>query len=114
MLKVIRCLVWLSRITEAFLKADKHIKIEGSGGKIFTLSTAIDDMEAYTKLTGMQIQLSAVSLSFNIQTQEGNRQDTQNSAIYSSSLRACWIVQTCTEVVFCSGVELDCIIMRCF
>ncbi|XP_022597665.1 deoxynucleoside triphosphate triphosphohydrolase SAMHD1-like isoform X1 [Seriola dumerili] len=38
-------------ITEAFLKADKHIKIEGSKGKIFTLSTAIDDMEAYTKLT---------------------------------------------------------------
>ncbi|TKS77698.1 Deoxynucleoside triphosphate triphosphohydrolase SAMHD1 [Collichthys lucidus] len=38
-------------ITEAFLKADGHIKIEGSGGKLFTLSTAIDDMEAYTKLT---------------------------------------------------------------
>ncbi|XP_020785555.2 deoxynucleoside triphosphate triphosphohydrolase SAMHD1 isoform X2 [Boleophthalmus pectinirostris] len=38
-------------VTEAFLKADKHIKIEGSGGRMFTLSTAIDDMEAYTKLT---------------------------------------------------------------
>ncbi|XP_032376450.1 deoxynucleoside triphosphate triphosphohydrolase SAMHD1 isoform X1 [Etheostoma spectabile] len=38
-------------IAEAFLKADKHIQIEGSGGKMFTLSTAIDDMEAYTKLT---------------------------------------------------------------
>uniref|UniRef100_A0A3B3ZVS1 Deoxynucleoside triphosphate triphosphohydrolase SAMHD1 n=1 Tax=Periophthalmus magnuspinnatus TaxID=409849 RepID=A0A3B3ZVS1_9GOBI len=38
-------------ITEAFLKADKHIQIEGSGGRMFTLSTAIDDMEAYTKLT---------------------------------------------------------------
>ncbi|XP_029291592.1 deoxynucleoside triphosphate triphosphohydrolase SAMHD1-like [Cottoperca gobio] len=38
-------------ITEAFLKADKHIQIEGSEGKMFTLSTAIDDMEAYTKLT---------------------------------------------------------------
>ncbi|XP_037628429.1 deoxynucleoside triphosphate triphosphohydrolase SAMHD1-like isoform X2 [Sebastes umbrosus] len=38
-------------ITEAFLKADKHIQIEGSGGKMFTLSTAIHDMEAYTKLT---------------------------------------------------------------
>lgn len=44
--------VCLSRITEAFLKADKHIQIEGSGGKMFTLSTAIDDMMAYTKLTG--------------------------------------------------------------
>uniref|UniRef100_A0A7N8XA68 Deoxynucleoside triphosphate triphosphohydrolase SAMHD1 n=1 Tax=Mastacembelus armatus TaxID=205130 RepID=A0A7N8XA68_9TELE len=38
-------------ITEAFLKADQFIQIEGSGGKMFTLSTAIDDMEAYTKLT---------------------------------------------------------------
>ncbi|CAB1451020.1 unnamed protein product [Pleuronectes platessa] len=38
-------------ITEAFLKADEHIKIKGSGGEMFTLSTAIDDMEAYTKLT---------------------------------------------------------------
>ncbi|XP_074500274.1 deoxynucleoside triphosphate triphosphohydrolase SAMHD1-like isoform X2 [Sebastes fasciatus] len=38
-------------IAEAFLKADKHIEIEGSGGEMFTLSTAIDDMVAYTKLT---------------------------------------------------------------
>ncbi|XP_068453256.1 deoxynucleoside triphosphate triphosphohydrolase SAMHD1-like [Clinocottus analis] len=38
-------------ITEAFLKADKHFEVEGSGGKMFTLSTAIDDMEAYSKLT---------------------------------------------------------------
>ncbi|XP_035851868.1 deoxynucleoside triphosphate triphosphohydrolase SAMHD1-like [Sander lucioperca] len=38
-------------IAEAFLKADNHIKIEGSGGKEFTLSTAIGDKEAYTKLT---------------------------------------------------------------
>uniref|UniRef100_A0A3Q3EGL5 HD domain-containing protein n=1 Tax=Labrus bergylta TaxID=56723 RepID=A0A3Q3EGL5_9LABR len=38
-------------ITEAFLKADKHIPLTGSGGKSFTLSTAIDDMVAYTKLT---------------------------------------------------------------
>lgn len=38
-------------ITEAFIKADPHIQIAGSGGKMFTLSTAIDDMEAYTKLT---------------------------------------------------------------
>lgn len=43
----------LSRITEAFLKADKHIQIEGKGGKMFTLSTAMEDMEAYTKLTGL-------------------------------------------------------------
>ncbi|XP_034063369.1 deoxynucleoside triphosphate triphosphohydrolase SAMHD1-like isoform X1 [Gymnodraco acuticeps] len=38
-------------ITEAFLKADQHIQIKGSGGEMFTLSTAIADMEAYTKLT---------------------------------------------------------------
>uniref|UniRef100_A0A3B4UZW8 HD domain-containing protein n=1 Tax=Seriola dumerili TaxID=41447 RepID=A0A3B4UZW8_SERDU len=38
-------------ISEAFVKADEHIKIKGSGEKSFTLSTAIDDMEAYTKLT---------------------------------------------------------------
>ncbi|XP_071332525.1 deoxynucleoside triphosphate triphosphohydrolase SAMHD1-like isoform X2 [Trachinotus anak] len=35
-------------ITDAFLKADKFIKIEGSKK---TISTAIEDMEAYTKLT---------------------------------------------------------------
>ncbi|XP_028265237.1 deoxynucleoside triphosphate triphosphohydrolase SAMHD1-like [Parambassis ranga] len=38
-------------ITDAFLKADKHIQIEGSGGKMFSLSQAKDDMEAYAKLT---------------------------------------------------------------
>ncbi|XP_040911755.1 deoxynucleoside triphosphate triphosphohydrolase SAMHD1-like isoform X2 [Toxotes jaculatrix] len=38
-------------ITDAFLKADPYIQIEGSGGRMFTLSTSIDDMEAYTKLT---------------------------------------------------------------
>lgn len=44
------------RITEAFLKADPYIQIEGTEGKMFTLSTAIDDMVAYTKLTGDGIQ----------------------------------------------------------
>uniref|UniRef100_A0A4W6BJK5 HD domain-containing protein n=1 Tax=Lates calcarifer TaxID=8187 RepID=A0A4W6BJK5_LATCA len=42
----------------AFLKADPYIQIEGRGGRMFTLSEAIDDMEAYTKLTGQQIPLS--------------------------------------------------------
>uniref|UniRef100_A0A4W6F4I1 HD domain-containing protein n=1 Tax=Lates calcarifer TaxID=8187 RepID=A0A4W6F4I1_LATCA len=50
-------------IADAFLKADKHIQIEGSEGNMYNLSTAIDDMEAYTKLTGQQIPLCAVSLS---------------------------------------------------
>ncbi|TRY56055.1 hypothetical protein DNTS_017904 [Danionella cerebrum] len=38
-------------ITEAFVKADPHIRIQGSSGKTFTLSSAVEDMEAYTKLT---------------------------------------------------------------
>ncbi|XP_029363303.1 deoxynucleoside triphosphate triphosphohydrolase SAMHD1-like isoform X1 [Echeneis naucrates] len=38
-------------ITDAFLKADKHIMTEGSGGESYCLSEAIDDMQAYTKLT---------------------------------------------------------------
>ncbi|XP_060087008.1 deoxynucleoside triphosphate triphosphohydrolase SAMHD1 [Heteronotia binoei] len=38
-------------ITDAFLKADKYIKIKGSKGKEYHLSTAIEDMQAYTKLT---------------------------------------------------------------
>ncbi|KAM9786333.1 deoxynucleoside triphosphate triphosphohydrolase SAMHD1 [Neosynchiropus ocellatus] len=38
-------------ITEALLKADKHIKVEGSDGKMFCLSESIDDMVAYSKLT---------------------------------------------------------------
>ncbi|CAL8238970.1 unnamed protein product [Gadus morhua 'NCC'] len=37
-------------ITEAFVLADKHLTFEGEYEK-FTLSTAIDDMVAYTKLT---------------------------------------------------------------
>ncbi|KAK2511702.1 Samhd1 [Columba guinea] len=39
------------RITEAFQKADKYWKIEGSGGRLYQISTAMEDMEAYTKLT---------------------------------------------------------------
>ncbi|KAL6483240.1 hypothetical protein MHYP_G00081120 [Metynnis hypsauchen] len=38
-------------ITEALVKADPHIQIEGSEGKMFKMSEAIEDMEAYTKLT---------------------------------------------------------------
>ncbi|XP_041655360.1 deoxynucleoside triphosphate triphosphohydrolase SAMHD1-like [Cheilinus undulatus] len=40
-------------IADAFLKAEnvQEMQIQGSGGKEFTLSTAIKDMEAYTKLT---------------------------------------------------------------
>uniref|UniRef100_V9K8R2 Deoxynucleoside triphosphate triphosphohydrolase SAMHD1 n=1 Tax=Callorhinchus milii TaxID=7868 RepID=V9K8R2_CALMI len=38
-------------IMEAMLLADKHMEIPGLGGKTYTISTAIDDMEAYTKLT---------------------------------------------------------------
>ncbi|XP_046707250.1 deoxynucleoside triphosphate triphosphohydrolase SAMHD1-like isoform X1 [Silurus meridionalis] len=38
-------------ISEALVKADPHIEIEGSKKKKFKMSEAIDDMEAYTKLT---------------------------------------------------------------
>uniref|UniRef100_A0A4W6BJI5 HD domain-containing protein n=1 Tax=Lates calcarifer TaxID=8187 RepID=A0A4W6BJI5_LATCA len=47
-------------IADAFLKADPYIQIEGRGGRMFTLSEAIDDMEAYTKLTGQQIPLCEI------------------------------------------------------
>uniref|UniRef100_A0A3B4BYD9 HD domain-containing protein n=1 Tax=Pygocentrus nattereri TaxID=42514 RepID=A0A3B4BYD9_PYGNA len=38
-------------ITEALVKADPHIQIRGSSGKMYKMSEAIEDMEAYTKLT---------------------------------------------------------------
>ncbi|XP_046786577.1 deoxynucleoside triphosphate triphosphohydrolase SAMHD1 isoform X2 [Gallus gallus] len=38
-------------ITEAFQKADCFFQIEGSKGKLYHISTAMEDMEAYTKLT---------------------------------------------------------------
>ncbi|XP_075033614.1 deoxynucleoside triphosphate triphosphohydrolase SAMHD1 [Mixophyes fleayi] len=38
-------------ITDAFLKADPHIRIEGSDGNLYTISGSVEDMEAYTKLT---------------------------------------------------------------
>uniref|UniRef100_A0A8D0B4F8 Deoxynucleoside triphosphate triphosphohydrolase SAMHD1 n=1 Tax=Salvator merianae TaxID=96440 RepID=A0A8D0B4F8_SALMN len=38
-------------ITDALLKADPYIKIKGSEGREFKISTALEDMEAYTKLT---------------------------------------------------------------
>ncbi|XP_059836904.1 deoxynucleoside triphosphate triphosphohydrolase SAMHD1-like isoform X1 [Hypanus sabinus] len=40
-----------SMITEAMVLADPHILISGSGGEQYRMSTAIGDMEAYTKLT---------------------------------------------------------------
>ncbi|KAG7323772.1 hypothetical protein KOW79_013474 [Hemibagrus wyckioides] len=38
-------------ITEALVKADPYVQIRGSSGKMFRISEAIEDMEAYTKLT---------------------------------------------------------------
>ncbi|XP_076875021.1 deoxynucleoside triphosphate triphosphohydrolase SAMHD1 isoform X2 [Brachyhypopomus gauderio] len=38
-------------ITEALVKADPYIQIQGSSGKMFRISESIDDMEAYSKLT---------------------------------------------------------------
>ncbi|XP_019368628.1 PREDICTED: deoxynucleoside triphosphate triphosphohydrolase SAMHD1 isoform X2 [Gavialis gangeticus] len=42
---------YFARITDAFLKADPHIQIEGSNRKYYKISTAMEDMEAYSKLT---------------------------------------------------------------
>ncbi|XP_050925244.1 deoxynucleoside triphosphate triphosphohydrolase SAMHD1 [Lates calcarifer] len=44
-------------IADAFLKADPYIQIEGSGGNMYNLSTAIDDMETYTKVTDRVFEL---------------------------------------------------------
>ncbi|NXQ63629.1 SAMH1 triphosphohydrolase, partial [Anthoscopus minutus] len=44
-------IIEIMQITEAFQKADKFFEIRGSGGKVYQISTAIEDMEAYTKLT---------------------------------------------------------------
>ncbi|KAE8576668.1 hypothetical protein XENTR_v10004279 [Xenopus tropicalis] len=38
-------------ITDAFIKADPHIRIKGSDGNYYTISGSVDDMVAYTKLT---------------------------------------------------------------
>ncbi|KAJ8361317.1 hypothetical protein SKAU_G00178420, partial [Synaphobranchus kaupii] len=38
-------------ITDALVKANPHINIKGSNDRLFTISSAIDDMEAYTNLT---------------------------------------------------------------
>ncbi|XP_078092982.1 deoxynucleoside triphosphate triphosphohydrolase SAMHD1-like [Mustelus asterias] len=38
-------------ITDALVLADPHIQISGTGGTLYQMSTSIDDMEAYTKLT---------------------------------------------------------------
>ncbi|KAH0619035.1 hypothetical protein JD844_018639 [Phrynosoma platyrhinos] len=46
------CMPFLQLITDAFLKADPYIRIKGSNGKEYKISTALEDMEAYTKLTG--------------------------------------------------------------
>ncbi|XP_071233638.1 deoxynucleoside triphosphate triphosphohydrolase SAMHD1-like [Salvelinus alpinus] len=45
------CKIIETMITEAFVLADPHIQIQGSGGQMFKISTAIENMEAYTKLT---------------------------------------------------------------
>lgn len=48
------------RITDAFLKADPYIEITGAEGKKYHISTAIDDMEAFSKLTGKSQKVTQV------------------------------------------------------
>ncbi|KAM6981977.1 deoxynucleoside triphosphate triphosphohydrolase SAMHD1-like [Tautogolabrus adspersus] len=70
------------RIAEAFVKADTHIKIEGSGGRTFTLSTAIEDMEAYTKLTDKVFEEILNSSDSNLQEARKILQDIVSRKIY--------------------------------
>ena len=44
--------VFLTRITEAFVVADTHLTFKGKVNQDVKMSEAIDDMVAYTKLTG--------------------------------------------------------------
>ncbi|XP_053173945.1 deoxynucleoside triphosphate triphosphohydrolase SAMHD1-like [Scomber japonicus] len=71
-----------SMITEAFLKADEHIQIEGKGGKKFTLSKAIDDMEAYTKLTDCVFEQILTSSSEDLKEAKGILQRIQSRQLY--------------------------------
>ncbi|XP_043984777.1 deoxynucleoside triphosphate triphosphohydrolase SAMHD1-like [Gambusia affinis] len=63
--KVGKSIEWM--ITDAFLKADGHIKIEGKNGKMLKLSEAIDDMVAYTKLTDTVFDVILNSTDVNLQ-----------------------------------------------
>lgn len=73
------------RITEAFCKADPYMEILGAKGKKFSISTAIDDMEAFTKLTGKNsgthMSVSDVSCSC------GDREDYEKQVHASVKLR---------------------------
>ncbi|KAG7243767.1 hypothetical protein INR49_009030, partial [Caranx melampygus] len=58
---------YFARITDAFVKADQFIKIKGmepnGEEKTFTLSEAIDNMDAYTKLTDRVFDLILIERS---------------------------------------------------
>ncbi|XP_021349063.1 deoxynucleoside triphosphate triphosphohydrolase SAMHD1-like, partial [Mizuhopecten yessoensis] len=53
-------------ITEAFLKADEHLKFLGADGKLVTMSQSIHDMEAYSKLTDSVFDLILMSTDPNL------------------------------------------------
>ncbi|XP_060912854.1 deoxynucleoside triphosphate triphosphohydrolase SAMHD1-like [Labrus mixtus] len=77
-------------IAEAFVKADGHIKIEGSEGTkgskgsrgLFTLSTAFKNMEAYTKLTDNVFEEILNSSSPELQESKKILQDIVSRKIY--------------------------------
>ncbi|XP_030623578.1 deoxynucleoside triphosphate triphosphohydrolase SAMHD1-like [Chanos chanos] len=67
---------WRKNGAETFVPEDCYHK--GSGGKMFSISSAIDDMEAYTKLTG-----AFMKADLHIQIQgSGGKIFTTSSAIY--------------------------------
>lgn len=71
-------------MTDALVKADKHIKFEGSKQK-YTLSTAMDDMESYTKLTDCVFERILYPSSNNLKEAESNPEDLVSEQNPSSS-----------------------------
>ncbi|XP_069508218.1 deoxynucleoside triphosphate triphosphohydrolase SAMHD1 [Ambystoma mexicanum] len=69
-------------ITDALLKADPYIKIEGANGKQFSISTAIEDMEAYTKLTDNIFQQILYSTDSNLAEARGILQNVERRQLY--------------------------------
>ncbi|XP_069100003.1 deoxynucleoside triphosphate triphosphohydrolase SAMHD1 [Pleurodeles waltl] len=69
-------------ITDALLKADPYIRIEGANGELFSISTAIEDMEAYTKLTDNIFQQILHSSDSNLSEARGILQNVERRQLY--------------------------------
>ncbi|XP_072553050.1 deoxynucleoside triphosphate triphosphohydrolase SAMHD1-like [Salminus brasiliensis] len=78
-------------ITEALEKANPYIKIQGSSGKMFTISTAMEDMEAYNKLTDHIFEQILYSSDRNLSEAQTILQDIIHRRLYKC------VGQTTTE-----------------